>query len=78
LNKAWQAAWLLGAVTCVDLTTLQGDDTEGRRNVESASIGNMKRTFAHLEDDFSVDRLTAAEALRESTHIKNSWIPFGA
>lgn len=25
-----QAAWLLNAVTCIDLTTLNGDDTEGR------------------------------------------------
>jgi len=25
-----QAAWLLNAVTCIDLTTLSGDDTEGR------------------------------------------------
>lgn len=24
----WQAAWLLRAVTCIDLTTLAGDDTE--------------------------------------------------
>lgn len=24
----WQAAWLLRAVTCIDLTTLSGDDTE--------------------------------------------------
>ncbi|MEM9031674.1 MAG: deoxyribose-phosphate aldolase, partial [Pseudomonadota bacterium] len=28
--KAWQAAWLLRAVTLIDLTTLAGDDTEGR------------------------------------------------
>ncbi|XP_056132469.1 deoxyribose-phosphate aldolase isoform X2 [Lampris incognitus] len=26
-KKQWQAAWLLKAVTCVDLTTLAGDDT---------------------------------------------------
>ncbi|XP_040009423.1 deoxyribose-phosphate aldolase isoform X1 [Xiphias gladius] len=27
LKKQWQAAWLLKAVTCIDLTTLAGDDT---------------------------------------------------
>src|SRR3989475_527273 len=27
VKKEWQAAWLLRAVTCVDLTTLQSDDT---------------------------------------------------
>jgi deoxyribose-phosphate aldolase len=30
VKKAWQAAWLLKAVSCIDLTTLAGDDTPGR------------------------------------------------
>ncbi len=30
VKKDWQAAWLLRAITCIDLTTLAGDDTEGR------------------------------------------------
>ncbi|RME91122.1 MAG: deoxyribose-phosphate aldolase [Anaerolineae bacterium] len=30
IKKDWQAAWLLRAVTCLDLTTLAGDDTPGR------------------------------------------------
>ncbi len=30
VKKEWQAAWLLRAITCIDLTTLAGDDTEGR------------------------------------------------
>ncbi len=30
VKKAWQAAWLLRAVSCIDLTTLGGDDTPGR------------------------------------------------
>ena len=30
VKKEWQAAWLLKAVACMDLTTLSGDDTEGR------------------------------------------------
>src|SRR5438132_14212182 len=29
IKKAWQAAWLLRAITCIDLTTLAGDDTPG-------------------------------------------------
>jgi deoxyribose-phosphate aldolase len=29
VKKDWQAAWLLRALTCIDLTTLQGDDTPG-------------------------------------------------
>jgi deoxyribose-phosphate aldolase len=30
IKKDWQAAWLLRAITCIDLTTLAGDDTPGR------------------------------------------------
>ncbi len=30
LKKEWQAAWLLRAISCMDLTTLAGDDTPGR------------------------------------------------
>jgi deoxyribose-phosphate aldolase len=29
VKKQWQAAWLLRAITCIDLTTLAGDDTPG-------------------------------------------------
>ncbi len=29
LKKEWQVAWLLRAITCIDLTTLAGDDTPG-------------------------------------------------
>lgn len=30
VKKQWQAAWLLKAVSCIDLTTLSGDDTKAR------------------------------------------------
>lgn len=30
VKKQWQAAWLLKAIACMDLTTLSGDDTPGR------------------------------------------------
>jgi deoxyribose-phosphate aldolase len=29
VKREWQAAWLLRALTCIDLTTLSGDDTPG-------------------------------------------------
>src|SRR5690606_2883158 len=29
VKKDWQAAWLLRAITCIDLTTLSGDDASG-------------------------------------------------
>ena len=30
VKKEWQAAWLLKAISCIDLTTLSGDDTRAR------------------------------------------------
>src|SRR5260370_34072667 len=30
VKKEWQTAWLLRAITCMDLTTLSGDDTDER------------------------------------------------
>ena len=50
----------------------------GRRAVEAASNGNMKRTWTHLESDLSVENLPADEALREAVNVKNVWIPWGA
>src|SRR6266576_2365295 len=30
VKKEWQVAWLLRAISCMDLTTLSGDDTDER------------------------------------------------
>jgi deoxyribose-phosphate aldolase len=30
IKKEWQVAWLLKAISCIDLTTLSGDDTQGK------------------------------------------------
>jgi len=49
VKKAWQAAWLLRAVTCIDLTTLQGDDTPG----------NVKRLCAKARQPVRQDILAA-------------------
>ncbi len=42
----------------------------GRAAVESASAGNMKRTWTHSEPA----EIYMDEALREATHIKNIWL----
>jgi acyl-CoA reductase-like NAD-dependent aldehyde dehydrogenase len=47
---------------------------EGRRVAEAASVGNMKRTWAHLESDFPVHAMPVDEALREAVQIKNIWV----
>jgi len=49
IKKEWQAAWLLRAVTCIDLTTLSGDDTPGR----------VKRLCAKAKQPVRLDMLEA-------------------
>ncbi len=49
----------------------------GRAAVESASAGNLKRTWCHAGP---VDWTAAPDArafLREATHVKNIWVPYG-
>ncbi len=44
VKKEYQAAWLLKAITCIDLTTLAGDDTEGRVKRLCAKARNPVRS----------------------------------
>ncbi len=50
VKKAWQAAWLLKAVSLIDLTTLSGDDTDGkvRRLCAKARKPVARETLAAL------------------------------
>jgi len=43
-KKDWQAAWLLRAITLIDLTTLSGDDTQGRVRRLAAKARRPVRT----------------------------------
>jgi deoxyribose-phosphate aldolase len=43
VKKEWQAAWLLRAISCVDLTTLAGDDTPGNARRLCAKAVNPLR-----------------------------------
>ncbi|MCA9896238.1 MAG: deoxyribose-phosphate aldolase [Anaerolineae bacterium] len=49
VKKNWQAAWLLKAITCIDLTTLAGDDTPS----------NVKRLAAKARQPVRQDVLEA-------------------
>jgi deoxyribose-phosphate aldolase len=44
VKKQWQAAWLLKAVSCLDLTTLAGDDTPGKIHRLCAKARHPVRT----------------------------------
>ncbi|HEV2579376.1 MAG TPA: aldehyde dehydrogenase family protein, partial [Ktedonobacteraceae bacterium] len=53
---------------------------EGCQRVELASAGNMKRTwvsYGHARDWFDIEQGEGQEFLREATHVKNIWIPYG-
>jgi len=52
---------------------------EGATEVERASAGNMKRTWAewHARDWIDRSQGEGREFLREATQVKNIWIPYG-
>jgi deoxyribose-phosphate aldolase len=46
VKKEYQAAWLIRAIQCIDLTTLAGDDTAGRvRRSAPRRANHCARTF---------------------------------
>src|SRR5216683_3675952 len=55
VKKEWQAAWLLRAITCMDLTTLSGDDTDERVRRLCAKA---RRPIQHeLEKQLGIEQL---------------------
>jgi deoxyribose-phosphate aldolase len=59
VKKAWQAAWLLRAVTLMDLTTLSGDDTPG----------NVRRLCAKARQPLRPDLVDALGVARVSPTV---------
>lgn len=56
VKKDHQAAWLLKAITCIDLTTLSGDDTDGRVRRLCAKAAHPVR--ADILDALGVEGIT--------------------
>ena len=55
IKKEWQAAWLLKAIRCMDLTTLSSDDTPGRvQRLCSKALRPLKQ---ELLDDLGIRSL---------------------
>ncbi|MDQ2715724.1 MAG: aldehyde dehydrogenase family protein, partial [Chloroflexota bacterium] len=53
---------------------------EGSTRVELGSTSNMKRTwvnYGHTRNWLSVEQGEGQEFLREATHVKNIWVPYG-
>jgi deoxyribose-phosphate aldolase len=59
VKKQWQAAWLLKAISCIDLTTLSGDDTPS----------NVQRLCAKAKSPVRLDVLEAMGMQDENIHV---------
>lgn len=57
VKKEWQAAWLVNAIRCIDLTTLAGDDTEDR--VRRLCAKAARPLADHIMDGLGLERLHA-------------------
>lgn len=55
VKKAWQAAWLLKAISCIDLTTLSGDDTAS--NVQRLCAKAKRPIRADLVESLGIQEL---------------------
>lgn len=60
IKKDWQAAWLLKAISLIDLTTLSGDDTPGK--VERLCAKAMRPVRADLLAELDVDEMELTTA----------------
>ena len=59
VKKEYQAAWLLRAISCIDLTTLAGDDTPG----------NVQRLCAKARNPVRLDVLQDLGMSNENLHV---------
>ncbi|MCX7890319.1 MAG: deoxyribose-phosphate aldolase [Rhodobacteraceae bacterium] len=56
VKKVWQAAWLVNAIRCIDLTTLAGDDTPHR--VERLCAKARQPLAPRIMEGLGLERLT--------------------
>ena len=85
IKKAWQAAWLLKAIRCMDLTTLSSDDTPDRvRRLCSKAIRPLKQELTNglgiTSLNLTVGAVCVYHALVETAAkaLKGSNIPVAA
>jgi deoxyribose-phosphate aldolase len=82
VKKEYQAAWLVKAIQCIDLTTLGGDDTPGR--VERLCMKAMRPLRSDLMEALGVANLTTGavcvyhEMIAPSARILNGRLPIAA
>jgi deoxyribose-phosphate aldolase len=82
VKKEYQAAWLIKALQCIDLTTLGGDDTPGR--VERLCMKAMRPLRTDLQEALGVSNLTTGavcvyhEMIAPAAKILNGRLPIAA
>ena len=82
VKKEYQAAWLIKALQCIDLTTLGGDDTPGR--VERLCMKAMRPLRTDLMEALGVSGLTTGavcvyhEMIAPAARILNGRLPIAA
>ncbi len=82
VKKEYQAAWLIKALQCIDLTTLGGDDTPGR--VERLCMKAMRPLRTDLMEALGVSNLTTGavcvyhEMIAPAAKILNGRLPIAA
>ena len=82
VKKEYQAAWLVKAIECIDLTTLGGDDTPGR--VERLCMKAMRPLRADLMAALGLERLSTGavcvyhEMIAPAARILNGRLPIAA
>ncbi|MGZ3183128.1 MAG: deoxyribose-phosphate aldolase [Telluria sp.] len=82
VKKEYQAAWLIKAIQCIDLTTLAGDDTPGR--VERLCMKALRPLRSDLVQQLGVEGLTTGavcvyhEMIAPAAKIINGRIPIAA
>ncbi|NML62651.1 deoxyribose-phosphate aldolase [Massilia sp. RP-1-19] len=82
VKKEYQAAWLVKAIQCIDLTTLGGDDTPGR--VERLCMKALRPLRTDLMDALGVQGLTTGavcvyhEMIAPALKVLNGRLPIAA
>ncbi len=82
VKKEYQAAWLIKALQCIDLTTLGGDDTPGR--VERLCMKAMRPLRSDLMEALGVTGLTTGavcvyhEMIAPAAKVLNGRLPIAA
>lgn len=82
VKKEYQAAWLVQAIKCIDLTTLGGDDTPGR--VERLCMKAMRPLRTDLVEALGISNVTTGavcvyhEMIQPAVKILNGRLPIAA